>query len=336
MTDTAPALIHADSLPAIPGLIFRHFTFADIPAMADVFNACGRADGNNWFITAEQLHQQYSHLGHSDVEQDILVAAIGQQLIGYGRIQWSDQSDGLRNYFHFMHVLPQWRGQGIELAALSFFEQRAQTINAEQPSANKPVLSTICDGVKVELQQFLVAQGYRPIRYGYDMVRDLGQPIAELPLPPGIEVRPAKPEHYRQIWEADVEAFRDHWGFHEPNEADYTQWLNGGLFQPELWQIAWQGDQVVGMIQNFINHAENAEFKRQRGYTEGISVRRAWRRQGIASALLHRSMRMHKELGMTEAALGVDAQNPNGALSVYQQAGFVVERETLTYRKDLI
>ena len=36
------------------------------------------------------------------------------------------------------------------------------------------------------------------------------------------------------------------------------------------------------MVRNFINHKENQEANRKRGYTENISVRRPWRRQGIA------------------------------------------------------
>jgi ribosomal protein S18 acetylase RimI-like enzyme len=42
---------------------------------------------------------------------------------------------------------------------------------------------------------------------------------------------------------------------------------------------------------------------------------------------------LHKELGMTEAALGVDAQNPNGALALYESMGFRAVRRVTTYRK---
>lgn len=87
------------------------------------------------------------------------------------------------------------------------------------------------------------------------------------------------------------------------------------------------------MVQNFINEEENKEYGRKRGYTEGISVRRPWRRQGLAKALIARSFRVLKDLGMTEAALGVDADNPNGALQLYRSMGFQVVKRHTTYRK---
>jgi ribosomal protein S18 acetylase RimI-like enzyme len=88
------------------------------------------------------------------------------------------------------------------------------------------------------------------------------------------------------------------------------------------------------MVLNFINSAENQEYRRLRGYTEGISVRRPWRRRGLARALLTRSLLMFQEMGFEEAALGVDGQNPNGALQLYESVGFQVRRRELVYRKD--
>jgi mycothiol synthase len=89
------------------------------------------------------------------------------------------------------------------------------------------------------------------------------------------------------------------------------------------------------MVQNFVDAAENEEYGRQRGYTEGICVRRPWRRQGLAKALIARSFHLIKDLGMTEAALGVDAQNPNGALQLYRSMGFQVVKRHTTYQKVL-
>ena len=87
------------------------------------------------------------------------------------------------------------------------------------------------------------------------------------------------------------------------------------------------------MVLNFINQNENEDYHRQRGYTEGISVRRPWRRRGLARALLTRSLQMFKDMGMTEAALGVDTQNLNGALRLYKSVGFRESQRWTIYRK---
>ena len=95
------------------------------------------------------------------------------------------------------------------------------------------------------------------------------------------------------------------------------------------------GDEVAGMVLNFINPAENDEYKRKRGYTEGISVRRPWRRRGLARSLLAQSLRYFKQLGMNEAALGVDTENPSGALKLYESVGFQSVKSFIEYRKPL-
>jgi ribosomal protein S18 acetylase RimI-like enzyme len=61
-------------------------------------------------------------------------------------------------------------------------------------------------------------------------------------------------------------------------------------------------------------------------------VRRLWRKQGLAKALIARSLHLLKEQGMTEARLGVDADNPNGALRLYQSMGFRQTMRFLTIR----
>jgi ribosomal protein S18 acetylase RimI-like enzyme len=92
---------------------------------------------------------------------------------------------------------------------------------------------------------------------------------------------------------------------------------------------------VAGMVLNFIDESENAEYKRLRGYTEGICVRRPWRKKGLARALIVQSIQMFKDMGMTETALGVDSQNLSGALRLYQGVGYRQTKQFTIYRKPL-
>jgi len=89
----------------------------------------------------------------------------------------------------------------------------------------------------------------------------------------------------------------------------------------------------VGGVMNYLHEKENQEFNRKRGYTEGIFVRRPWRRRGVAKALICRSMRMFRDIGMTETAHGVDANNPTGALQLYTGLGYRVNKEFIIFRK---
>lgn len=99
--------------------------------------------------------------------------------------------------------------------------------------------------------------------------------------------------------------------------------------------VGWDGDQVAGSIVTTVPKQENEEHGRARVYVEAVSVRRQWRRRGLARALLARSLVAAREAGFTSASLGVDTENPTGALSLYESLGFAEERRGIAYRKPM-
>jgi ribosomal protein S18 acetylase RimI-like enzyme len=294
-TSTTEAILLPDA-PSIPGLSFRHFRGeSDYPHIAAMLNSSVAADRLDRYVEVEEVANTYAHLTNCDPYQDMLFVEVDGQPVGYHRIWWMQEENGPRIY-------------GF------------QTFAAETEAWR---------------ERLLLAEGYAPARFGFTMVRPLDEPIDVAPMPNGLEVRRVRPELYRAVWEADAEAFRDHWGYVPPTEESYQEWRNSPFFDPKLWRVGFDAatGQVAGAVQNFVNERENEQFKRWRGWTEGIFVRRAWRRRGLARALLTRSLQMFKDLGFTEAALGVDALNPNGALRLYESVGFRPVRRETTYRK---
>lgn len=173
----------------------------------------------------------------------------------------------------------------------------------------------------------LTAGGYVPVRYDFEMVRPTLDDLPNAPLPEGLEIREVRSDQLRTIWEAEVEAFRDHWGAGLPTEEEYQQFITDPVqTDTSLWRVAWEGDQVAGMVRSYINVHENEAYRRKRGWVENISVRRPWRRRGLARALIAASFPLLRARGMTEGALGVDSENPSGALGVYETCGFVSVR----------
>ncbi len=321
--------------PPVPGLVFRGFRGeTDYPSMLAVIEGSKQVDGIERSDTLEDIQRNYRHLSNCDPYKDMIFVEVNGEVVGYGRVFWDQEASGLRRYPHFTFLLPEWRGQGIRRAMLRHNETRLRQIAAEHSDDGPRFLEGWAADTEVHWEALLVEAGYEGVRYGYEMVRPDLEDIPDLPLPAGLEVRPVEPEHIPQIWAAAKEAFRDHWGFSEEEwDRELEGWREAPTFQPHLWQVAWDGDEVAGMVQNFIDHAQNEEYGRLRGYTEGISVRRPWRRQGLAKALIARSFRLHRDLGMAEAGLGVDAQNPNGALQLYKSMGFQVVKRMSTYRK---
>ena len=177
--------------------------------------------------------------------------------------------------------------------------------------------------------------GYRPVGHEASMIRASLDDIPDRALPPGVELRPVQEAHMRQIWEADVDAFRDHAGAIEQSETDWQRFRGEPDQDPSLWKVAWHGDRVVGQVRSFINHEANEAYGRLRGYTEEISTARDWRGKGIAGALICESLRELKGRGLEEAGLGVHVENPTGAFRLYEGLGFRVTTSGATYQRPI-
>jgi GNAT superfamily N-acetyltransferase len=315
----------------------------DLQANVDLNNVCARADGEEWVDTMEVARrwlEQYEYDKGDPRTDMIFVETTGagndNALAAKGLTWWWKNEAGEWLYGLGGWVHSDWRRKGIGRAVLRWTEGRAREMAAAHERNGAPAYLTAWTSDQVEGKAaLLTSEGYEAIRHGYTMLRDLGEPIPDMPLPEGVEVRPVQEAHIRQIWEAMREAFRDHWGYTEWTDNDYRQWREWPDFNSNLWQIAWQGDEVAGGCVNDIPVKDNETLGLKRGWLEQVAVRRPWRKMGVAKTTIARSLRLFKDIGLTEGALGVDAQNPNGALQLYEGLGFRVHKSGTSYRKAL-
>ena len=335
-------LIDPPFRPHLPGLVFRGFLGeADYASILAVINASKQADGIERSDTLEAGARTYAHLHHSDPAQDMIFAEVNAAAVGYGRVWWdlNESGEWIGMQLAFLH--PDWRRKGIGTAILRHNEARLRQVAGRLESQGLIQASTprFTDVLAAEGETGKIAlmgrEGYQPVRYEFHMVHPLSEAAVVTPLPEGLEVRPVLDGQVRTVWDASQEAFRDHWNSIPEPEEEFQRLREGPDFDPGLWMVAWEDDQVAGSVLNYIDSEENAEYRRRRGYTEGISVRRPWRRRGLARALLTRSLRMFQEMGMQEAALRVDSQNLNGANLLYESVGFRLAQRHAIYRKAL-
>lgn len=324
------------SPPKIDGLRFRKFAGeSDFPAMLHIIEAGAIADQEKIRDTLDDLKHAYTHLRNCDPYQDMIIAEINGEPIAYSRVEWWQEEDPqVRVYGYFINLLPEWRSQGIETAVIGWSEARLRDIAAEHPREMPKYFQIGSSESKVWLNEIVESLGFVAERYFVEMSRTLEDiPAAELPA--GIEVRPVIKGQERKIWDASCEAFRGHWGNVQPEDHHYQEYASSKYFQPDLWQVAWHGDEVVASVLNYIDHDYNQKNHCLRGWTEDISTQRKWRKRGIATALILRSLHMHKALGMTEVALGVDTKGLSGALDLYLNLGYHIDKTYIWYRKPL-
>lgn len=324
--------------PPIPDLKFRRFSGeSDFPHMVAVSREMRETDQQEYTISTDDLAVQFQLLSAQgfDPQKDVLIAEIAGEVIGWAQVMRTEDQFGKGTYSHFVDLLPEWYGKGIRTAMLRHNELRLREIAQAYPTDTPWAFQSKAADSEKDWISVLTSEGYNAFRYSFKMVRPSLEDIPDLPFPEGIEVRPVKPEHYQAIINAWNEAIKDMRSQIPISNEAFQVFQKLPIFDPSIWQIAWHENAVVGTVMNYVNEQENIEYKRKRGYVEGISVQRPFRGRGIAKALIARSFRILKDRGMTEAALGVDAENPSGAVRLYEKMGFRIQKKTVSYRKTM-
>jgi mycothiol synthase len=325
-------MLHA---PSIPGLGLRPYAGeSDLADLARIGNAEAVADRIERRVTAADLRVFYGFPNEQfDAARDVTVAEVDGRPVAYAEREWIDTTDGLREYRLDGGVDPAFRGRGIGTMLLAENERRMRELAATQDSSRPRVFGSWSADTAERDVRLLARAGFEPARWFFDMTRPNLDDVPDVPLPDGLEVRPITRDLALAVWRADVDAFRDHWGGFDGSDVR----LEGSLARPNtdlsLWVIAFDGDEVAGGVLNTIDPDENAALGIRRGWLSSVFTRRQWRRRGVARALIARSLGILRERGMTSASLGVDADNPSGALGLYERIGFEVAHRSTAWRK---
>lgn len=320
----------------IQGLTLRNWRDeSDYVKMRRVLHADKHSQGLEEARSDEDFRRELETIPGLNVARDVFLVEHEGEVIAYQTVRHVREAEGKFRYAHHGFVMPTWKGRGIGRAMIRHAEATLREIAANDPADAPKFFQTFAESKQMELIHLLEQEGYVTTRYFYEMLRDRLDDLPEIALPKGIEARPVQPEHYRAIWNALLDAFREHWGEEEHGEADFQRWIKNPHFQPQLWQIAWDGDRVVSMVINYIDENDNVKYNRRRGINDDIATLKEYRGRGIAQALIVRSFQLFKQFGLTEAALGVDSENATGALRLYEKLGYRPIRTMIAYRKNL-
>lgn len=331
---SAPPIISPGS-PLTDGLGFRAFDpNRDYPGLTEILQAQMLKDHVQWVPSEASIRNDYENMAGFAPAADAIVGEIDGRIVAMGAVI-RQLRGGEVEYMLDGVVDPPWRRRHIGAAILRWQETRARERLADEPVRDGAHLMSWVEDTRAGSLALLAGAGYRQIRFGFMMVRDLGEPIPDIPLPDGLKVRPVVEAHHRAIFEAENEAFRDHWNHREQEEVDFVRTFAQPDLDTSLWRVAWDGNEIAAVVQNFIFPEENERLGVKRGWLEHISTRRPWRRRGLASALTVASFHAFRERGLDETALGVDSENPNGALGLYEGLGFRKLQTGIAHRKEL-
>lgn len=248
---------------------------------------------------------------------------------------WLVGASAERSYRTACYVHPDYRARGIGRALLTRQCQRAKAIARRLSTAGAPVTVTL--GARALEQQasalaVFAAVGLPRVRTHLQMRRELADLLPAVRLPLGLRLDSwLDPRTDEAVWQAHDEAFSGHWGHITEPFEDFIRRMALGHVRREHSFVAWAGGQVAGACLNDVSEAARAVD--EPAWINNLFVRRAWRRRGLGRALVAASLERAKQLGYTRTSLNVDAENPTGAVRLYEAAGFQLVTRRFIYQR---
>ncbi len=313
-------------------LEWRAASDADLDAWADALAEAEAVDRSGEQVGREEVEELLA-LSYVDAAHDTRLGWIDGRVVAWGTV-WSIPSAHQRRVMLEGGVVPSKRRCGLGTQLVGWLVARGVEVAAAADSRAPGWLELSASHGDPGRESLFSAFGFTPSRYYLQMRRPLDRIAAAPPPAHGLVVRPYAPDFDDRVRRAHNEAFRDHFASSELDPESWRRLVTGDRhFRADCSFLVLDGDEVVGYALNSIYPGEWEALGYSEGWTHQLGVRRAWRGRGVAKALLAATAVAFADEGLEYATLDVDAENPTGALALYEGAGYARARTRVAWSR---
>lgn len=317
---SAPAQIPAPQHPEIAQ--WRGATADDIDALHALFAAAGRVDHPTYTIPREEIADTFT-LAHIDHARDTILAFDADGMLVAACSALLHPSRDIAAKVHFDGtVRPERRRRGIGTVALRWAYDRAlqQLASIDAPIEGQIALYT--EERNTDAAALAERLGLSTERWFTTMVRDLADPIPQLPAPAGAELVTYTPDRALDALVARNDAFRDHWGSLPSVEEAWRTFVDGPFLRHDLSTLLVEDGRIVAFCLASVNEDDWEALGAPNTYIDLIGVVRDRRGRGYAPTVIARTLEAARTAGLEKAVLDVDTASPTGAHGLYERLGF--------------
>jgi mycothiol synthase len=292
------------------GFTSRGATLDDIDVITELVATCELDAHDVADVDRDDFVSGFARMGF-DPATDALLVFDGNALVA-----WAEIYRGRAE----VDAIPSHRGRGLGSAVRMWTEERARALGFPDVGETK----TDAD---VAAKALFLSNGYEPTYSSWMIRKSLDGPQARPDPPPGIEIRTYEDRDARAAHRMIDAAFCE-WPGRDPDP--FESWVNvlqHPAFTPELSPLAFEGDELVGVLLGY-DYPETGE-----GWVQQLATEANHRHRGVATALLGTAFAGFRERGRSTAGVSTDSRT--GALDLYERVGMRVERSYTRYTKRL-
>ncbi|MEA2515531.1 MAG: mycothiol synthase [Thermomicrobiales bacterium] len=301
---------------------------SDLPRLGELIAACQAVD---------QLESPYTH---QDMREELVEPTVGwrrevalwqsgSDLLGVACL-WVPPASEKPDAFFWFVVHPSARDGTLVRELVVWADEQGAALAGRD--------ATLTTGATEEDRwRMLVVPtfDFAPVRYFLRMSRRLDDALPVLPPPAGYLIRPlAGPDEVEAWVDLYNAAFADHWEHIHLTPDERRLEMARPSYRGDLDLVAVAPDgTIAAFCAAAIRELDDGGLE---AWINLVGTHPAHRRRGLARAVLAAGLTALSGQGMTEAKLGVDAESPTGATSLYEALGFTVSKTITVFRRPIL
>lgn len=313
----------------------RPLKLEDAERSAEISTAVSFSAGAEELFQSRDIRTEWTEPRFDLSSSSLGIFSRDGRLLGYA-VLFATEEPPVRPWFNWA-VDPAHDDPGIRSSLLSWAQDIAAAVIAQcPPEARVSLWSGAYQGWRPD-ECALQAAGFSAARVWHEMRIDMTESPASIELPAGFVTRPYRREEDLPVL-VDVvrDAFSDHYGHIEQSfEKDlelFRHWFDGSPYlDPDRVLLAL--DEATGTVAGCALPFTEYHRRPGVGYIDTVGVRRAYRRRGLASAMLRRSFAEYWQRGIRSVCLEVDGASLTNALALYERVGMRVSHSFVSYEK---
>ncbi|MGC1212774.1 MAG: GNAT family N-acetyltransferase [Micromonospora sp.] len=303
-------------------LRWRPAVLADVDALADLFAAGEQGDPVGLDVEPDQVRARLT-MRSLDLTRDTLVAEDAGRIVAYGEAADMGTGPGVLR-IRLTNVVDSSARGGATRPLHGWLIGRATQLRKERRPELPAMLGTRCGAGDPDRLHLLTDDGFSVVRWEWTLTRELTAPVPAAAAPAGVELVPFDQRYDEETRLAHNEAYADSPTAMIPDRESWPSHATGlPAFLPDASVLALAPDEPDGNpVVGFLFTLDHVDADgRPAVLLHCLGTRPAWRRRGLASAMISKALSACRAAGHQRAELQVGGDNRE-AVRLYTRLGF--------------